>query len=314
MNDLQIERTNPSDEISSNNQSLAIQNTEVNDYDIDSFLEKRAEFITKVKKIMVEGKDYHVIQGKKSLAKGGAEKIASIFQWQASFTKDEDVSGAFKIEGLIAFKCILAKHGTFVGEGRGAATLQRNGSDPNKTIKMAQKSAFIDAVLRASGLSDFFTQDLEDMNHVDILNPERSEPKATEKQVGFIKGLLKKKGQADIPSEELSQLSITEAKAKIDTLLSLPDEEAIPTIQIETPQESQDIASNSESDLFQLTGQKLYTKLLEYVNGAKTLKELDAVAENFKFVKKQLTASQYVLLRNAGQQKRQDLDPIQIDK
>lgn len=139
------------------------QELQVNDYDIDAFLEKRVEFITKVNKIMVEGKDYHVIQGKKSLAKGGAEKIASIFGWQAEFRKDEDVIGAFKLTDFIPFVCTLTKSGQFVGEGRGGAMLQKNNGDPNKTIKMAQKSAFIDAVLRASGLSDFFTQDLEDM-------------------------------------------------------------------------------------------------------------------------------------------------------
>ena len=32
----------------------------------------------------------------------------------------------------------------------------------NKTIKMAQKSAFVDAVIRATGMSDLFTQDVED--------------------------------------------------------------------------------------------------------------------------------------------------------
>lgn len=136
----------------------------VNDYNIDAFLEKRAEFITKVNKIMVEGKDYHVIQGKKSLAKGGAEKIASIFGWTARFEKDTDVAEAFReVPGLISFVCKLTRGENVVGEGRGAALLAKNSNDPNKTIKMGQKSAFIDAVLRASGLSDFFTQDLEDM-------------------------------------------------------------------------------------------------------------------------------------------------------
>lgn len=33
----------------------------------------------------------------------------------------------------------------------------------NKAIKMAQKSAFVDAVIRATGMSDLFTQDLEDV-------------------------------------------------------------------------------------------------------------------------------------------------------
>lgn len=137
--------------------------------DIDGFLEKRQEFIQKVSAICVEGKDYHIIQGKKSLAKGGAEKIASIFQWNSTFEKDgESLEMLGQIVGLVAFKCTLAKGNKFVGEGRGAASLSKNSNDPNKTIKMAQKSAFIDAVLRASGLSDFFTQDLEDMNVADV--------------------------------------------------------------------------------------------------------------------------------------------------
>lgn len=138
----------------------------VPEYDIDGFLTKRAEFIEKVNRIMIEGKDYHVIQGKKSMAKGGAEKIGSIFNWQAAFKKDTESLDMFgdAVKGTVAFICTLTKDQSFIGEGRGASMLSKNGGDPNKTIKMAQKSAFIDAVLRASGLSDFFTQDLEDMN------------------------------------------------------------------------------------------------------------------------------------------------------
>ncbi len=139
------------------------------DFDIDSFLEKRKEFITKVKAIMVEGKDFHVIQGRQSMAKGGAEKIASIFGWTATFEKDKDAIEAFNnTPGIICFVCNLQKDDGVIGQGRGAALLAKNNGDPNKTLKMAQKSAFIDAVIRASGLSDFFTQDLEDMNPKDI--------------------------------------------------------------------------------------------------------------------------------------------------
>lgn len=133
---------------------------ESKDMNIDSFLELRQAFITKVLAICVEGQDYHVIKDKKSLAKGGAEKIASIFHWTAKFEKDsESIEMLGDIKGLVAFKCTLV-NGQFVGEGRGSAVLTKNAGDPNKTVKMAQKSAFIDAVLRASGLSDFFTQDL----------------------------------------------------------------------------------------------------------------------------------------------------------
>lgn len=162
---------------------------------IDGFIEQRQSFIEKVSAICVEGKDYHVIQGKKSLAKGGAEKIASIFSWQAEFTKDgETLEMLGANSGLVCFKCTLNNKGKFVGEGRGAASLDKNGKDPNKTIKMAQKSAYIDAVIRASGMSDFFTQDLEDMNPADIGRPQvtNSYP-PTEKQYEFIKSLMEQK-------------------------------------------------------------------------------------------------------------------------
>ena len=144
--------------------------------------------------ICVEGKDYHVIQGKKSLAKGGAEKIASIFKWTAKFDKDtEALEMLGDIKGLVAFKCTLT-NGQVVGEGRGAALLSKNASDPNKTLKMAQKSAFIDAVLRASGLSDFFTQDLEDMPREEIVQPQAKSIPPSEKQLDLIDKLLTQKG------------------------------------------------------------------------------------------------------------------------
>ena len=61
------------------------------------------------------------IQDRKSMAKGGAEKIASIFGWTASFDKDQDATKAFKdIPGIIYFVCNLSKAGIPVGQGRGA--------------------------------------------------------------------------------------------------------------------------------------------------------------------------------------------------
>jgi hypothetical protein len=146
-------------------ENMSLVNPEDKGLDIDSYIQTRQEFITKVSAITVEGKDYHVIQGRKSLAKGGAEKIAAIFNWQAGFKQDaETLEMVGKPIGLVAFVCTLTKNGVFVGEGRGTADLKKNSSDANRTVKMAQKSAFIDAVLRSSGLSDFFTQDLEDMS------------------------------------------------------------------------------------------------------------------------------------------------------
>jgi hypothetical protein len=181
------------------------------DFDIDSFLAMREEFIKKVNAICVEGKDYHFIQGRKSLAKGGAEKIASIFGWTATFEKDKDVMEVVQgsAEGTIALICNLAKDGKFVGQGRGASSLKNNKGDANKWIKMAQKSAFIDAVIRASGLSDFFTQDLgpdDEGNQYNHLEGQNSQPGASSGSTGAIKPSQK---QYDLIANLMEQKGIT---------------------------------------------------------------------------------------------------------
>lgn len=131
---------------------------------VDELLEKRSYFISQVLPNLKESADYHVIKGKKSLSKGGAEKIASIYGFTASFEQDDQTMKAFEnVKGIIAFVCNLYKGGIRVGQGRGASTLSKNDNDPNKTLKMATKSSYIDGVIRASGLSDIFTQDLENM-------------------------------------------------------------------------------------------------------------------------------------------------------
>lgn len=207
------------------------------EFDIDGYLNKRSEFIKKVNNIMVEHKDYHVIQGRKSLGKGGAEKIASIFGWQASFMPDDETIKMLGTEkGAIAYICRLTKGNTFVGEGRGARTLAQDKGDLNKSIKMAAKSAFVDAVLRSSGLSDFFSQDLENMDEQDIVDINtlvpshppvgtvnvtsmgRQEVKPISKaQLTFIKSLLKRKN-LPVNEEELAKLTSPEASDKIAQL------------------------------------------------------------------------------------------------
>lgn len=147
---------------------------------VDSLLEKRNYFAKQILPMLVENKDYYTIKGKKSLGKAGAEKLASIYGLTASFEQDNEVIKSFDgIKGLIAFICNLYKGTQKVGEGRGAAVLKDNGNDPNKTLKMAQKSAFIDSTIRATGLSDIFTQDME------TLSPEKIQtyPEATTSEI-----------------------------------------------------------------------------------------------------------------------------------
>ena len=132
---------------------------------VDDLLEKRTYFISQVMPKLKENQDYYTIKGKKSLAKGGAEKLASIYNLIAIFEKDkESLDMLGNAKGLIAFICTLSKFGVIAGQGRGSDTIERNQNDPNKAIKMTQKRAFVDAVIRTTGLSDIFTQDIEDMN------------------------------------------------------------------------------------------------------------------------------------------------------
>jgi hypothetical protein len=102
---------------------------------------------------------------KPCLFKPGAEKFCSLLQLRAEFTPDkETIEMVGGPAGLIAFRCELRQTSTgiTVAEGRGACSISEKGGMVNTTLKIAEKRAHIDAVLRL-GLSDSFTQDLEEM-------------------------------------------------------------------------------------------------------------------------------------------------------
>lgn len=75
---------------------------------------------------------------------------------------------------LCVMRCKLFSKITneFIGEGLGARRFGTKGGDHNNTIKMAQKSAKVAAVLDAYGLRDLFTQDLEDGQQPPHDNPD----------------------------------------------------------------------------------------------------------------------------------------------
>jgi hypothetical protein len=70
--------------------------------------------------------------------------------------------------GTFAYVCtVIDRKRHTVGQGRGVAELREPGMlNANKTVKMAQKRAQIDAVLRCAGLSQWLTQDLEEPPYV----------------------------------------------------------------------------------------------------------------------------------------------------
>lgn len=105
-------------------------------------------------------KDYHF--SKSILMKPGQEKIFSLFGITDEISKDlEAYEMLGEVNGLVAYKCVMWRGDKRIGEGRGAALLGSERSDPNSTIKKAEKRARMDACL-SLGFSAYFTQDLDD--------------------------------------------------------------------------------------------------------------------------------------------------------
>jgi hypothetical protein len=168
--------------------------------------EMRAVIDEYIKNNMTPGKDYGSIEVKKGsgimskpgLFKPGAEKFCGLFKIRPTFRKDpETVEMLGSTAGIIAYICELVdSRGQIMGEGRGTAkTDPVHGADfdINKQVKIAQKRAQVDAVLRTGGLSDFFTQDLEDMPR-DGGTSEPTVRPATIKQKNLISKLFLERG------------------------------------------------------------------------------------------------------------------------
>jgi hypothetical protein len=104
---------------------------------------------------------------KPSLWKPGAEKICGMLGLIPRFPNlaeyERAALGAVDVK-VIILKCELNTASGFVAaEGTGARRVDQDRGDINKSLKMAVKSAHIDATLRVAGLSELFTQDIEDM-------------------------------------------------------------------------------------------------------------------------------------------------------
>ena len=218
--------------------SVAVQQSKsMNEFKtgVNDLLERRSYFISQVLPKLKENFDFYVIKGKKSLSKGGAEKLCSIYNLSATFEKDAETMSSFSIPGLIAYTCTLSRHGVVQGQGRGCSTLAKCEGDPNKAIKMAEKSSYISATIRTTGLSDIFTQDLETMPVSVITETPEQEEDAhrpltakdmrnliTEKQKSFLESLIIEKVATDEKQKWLSvlpQLSKISASDMISNFL-----------------------------------------------------------------------------------------------
>lgn len=196
--------------------------------------EKRQILAKYVKDNMVQGTDFYTLkiggrETKPSLSKPGSEKVLSLFHWRAEFAKDSETWEMLgHPNGVLCYTCKIftVKDGMLVGEGRGARDVKKDGGDVNKAMKMAQKSAQIDAVLRTGGLSDLFTQDIEDMAQeepkvlaykVERVEPviQTEEPDITKKKKMIIQRLLTLDPLMDVKNLKVVTLEIA-SRVKLD--------------------------------------------------------------------------------------------------
>lgn len=102
------------------------------------------------------------------LFKPGSEKICGMLGIQPTFPTLRDYEEAC-LKGVVIKNVLLRCEmvdagGKIVAVGVGARSLEKDYGDLNKSLKMAEKSAQLDATLRMGGLSELFTIDLEDMD------------------------------------------------------------------------------------------------------------------------------------------------------
>jgi len=183
-----------------NNQPLAVRSTfDLAPQQFAAGLNRRKKnrkaLITWIQEELVEGTDWgriHVIKkeqcpdgkycqnpyhfSKPSLWKPGAEKIVGMMGLKSAWpnlARYEDAVLEGKEIAQLLLRCELVNDsGLVVSTGIGARALKDDYGDLNKGFKMAKKSALVDAVLNCAGLSEIFTQDVEDMD------PEKIDPGA----------------------------------------------------------------------------------------------------------------------------------------
>jgi hypothetical protein len=215
--------------------------------------ENRKALIEWIRSSLVDGVDYGAVPlrrggfSKPSLRKPGAEKICGMLGVTATFPTLKDYE-ATALDGRDVSQVILRCHlvspdGLVVADGVGARSLEQDYGDINKSLKMAIKSAMIDATLRMAGLSEIFTQDLEDMPHGTLEGdapvatqpaapeqrraesrtyvPAQTERLATDRQVKLLRVKL---DQAGIPESEFLE------KFGIEDLAALPFSKVNPAL------------------------------------------------------------------------------------
>lgn len=146
---------------------------------VSSLARQRESLNQFIKTQLKESVDYGVIPGtpKPTLFKPGAEKLANIFQLGSRIVHSDTKLDHEKRFAMCSYTIELyhLPTGKTLAQCEGSTnSLERRYQKQdtysilNTLQKMAQKRAFVGAVIQACNASDFFTQDLEDMDIKDI--------------------------------------------------------------------------------------------------------------------------------------------------
>lgn len=147
----------------------------INSHALAELREQRQQLHEFIKSCLVQGSDYGIIPGtpKPSLYKAGSEKLANIFRLGTRIVGKERELDLKASWALFTYR-IEVFHiptGLAIAQCEGSANSHekkyksRPAADMLNTLqKMAQKRAYVGAIIIATGASDFFTQDVEDMD------------------------------------------------------------------------------------------------------------------------------------------------------
>jgi len=157
----------------------------------------RDAMMTWIKESLVEGTDFgriHFVKratcplgnecknpkhfAKPSLFKPGSEKILGMLgitvNWPTLSQYEQMALDGKAIKDIILRCEAISASGEVVAEGMGARSVAQDSGDLNKALKMAKKSGMIDMTLTLGGLSEIFTQDIEDMVKESAPTPEEA--------------------------------------------------------------------------------------------------------------------------------------------
>ena len=175
--------------------------------DMDKRTGNRDSLIKWIMNNLDENVDYAARRGnKKNLEKPGAEKIVSATGLQPTFPSlnryEEAAYSGIDIKEIV-IRCELTLQGRIVGTGIGGRSVKEHHGNINAALKMAKKSALIDAVLTTFGLSQMFQQD---WNEKDQAEQEQRRIQATKPKPTTLEE-MKVVEKKDVSSQTKAELS-----------------------------------------------------------------------------------------------------------